>query len=59
MTTQITEIAIIAETKIIEMVEDKIEVEINIGIIPEMTEEIQEETKRGKFNNIWNFLIFL
>lgn len=59
MTTQITEIAIIAETKIIEMVEGKIEVEINIGIIPEMTEEIQEETKRGKFNNIWNFLIFL
>ena len=59
MTTQITEIAIIAETKIIEMVEGKIEVEINIGIILEMTEEIQEETKRGKFNNIWNFLIFL
>ena len=36
------EIVIIAEAKTIGNLEDRIEVEINIGKIPGMTEEIQE-----------------
>jgi len=39
----VPEIVIIVEAKIIGKLEDRIEVEINIGTIPGMTEEIQEE----------------
>ena len=40
---------IIVEAKIIGKLEDKIEVEINIGITPGMIEEIQEVKEKGKF----------
>lgn len=46
------EIGIIVEAKIIGKLEDRIEVEINIGITPGMTEEIREIKEKGKFTKI-------
>jgi len=51
------EIVITAEAKIKGKLEDRIEVEINIGTIPGMTGEIQEEKEKGKFTKLY-FLNF-
>ena len=51
------EIEITAEAKIKGKLEDRIEAEINIGTIPGMTGEIQEEKEKGKFTKLY-FLNF-
>ena len=44
----VPEIVITVQAKIIGKLEDRIEVEINIGTIPGMKGEIQEEKEKGK-----------